>query len=291
MKQLLPILFLLALASCNNSAKRERMEELYAEQFKKEYSNFSSSERFKSYTKIYENLCRVTKIINESDSVLVDSTASLPDLCFISPKLAEGQINELKQEKIIADNGSEDIWKIKLFSEYPNFSEEINAVLIGSNFYRNADSARAVYKEADMHNAILLKDTTEFYKIYGHSPSTNYYTFCTQRIIMDELNNCRYVLIIKTIDNVKSLVEYSSGSTGVFKSGGLFGAIYLYDLEKDIIIKRVDVLAQNSENVSVKNGRSQAALKKDLKKNYAWAIKDSLKTNFKINGPIPDIAQ
>jgi len=285
----------LIFSSCNNDANKVKLEKEYADQFEKEYTDLLNSQRWKQFSQNYAKLCDVTKMIDNADSLPVsDSSGITFNLCFVSPNEEAAHIKNLTNERQYMKNRSAQEPQIKVFSTYDNFSKDVNAILVGSLFYRNADSARLVVDEYEVHWAFLAGNKEKYIKLtqqINKSMQNTYHQFCDSRIKMDELNNCRYIVVIKTTGMVKVDVKYSDGSTGIFTTGSMKGIIYVYDLKTDKMQKAILVEAANSDNLQVnkKEGPSKG-LKQNLKRNYNWALNKALKENFTISGSIPVIS-
>ena len=275
------VLYLVTLSavwfSCNSEQKK--LEREYGALLEKEYAEVGNSERYKKYVERYALLTELSKEVYNSDEIEIASPEKVDTLCFIPPKEHDLNLDKEIDEKMA---GKKDA---RAFSSYINLSKEVSATIIAESFFTKETGAAAFETERDYHRLATIADKNEYFADRLSDTAYLYESFCDDRILMDRVNNSRYILIQKDLVNVDSKLE--GGNKDEFTSGVYVGVVYVYDINAKKFINSITIGGTNSEVVEGAKKSMEFSINSDLYDNISKALEEELSSNFGLRGGVP----
>ena len=268
----------LIIASCNNDAKI--LERQYGALLQKEFAEVENSDRYKQYVERYALLTDLSKQVYDSPEIEIGSPQKVDTLCFIPAREADLQTDQHIDDKIAKKKDA------RPFSELINLSKEVNATIIAEGFHTKATGAAAFESERDYHLLANILDEKEYFANRLDDTLLLYQNFCDDRILMDRVNNSKYILIQKDLVNADS--EYDGKSDkNEFTSGIYLGIVYVYDIQSKKFINSITIGGTNSEVVTGQKKSIEFSINSDLYNNISKALEQELTEKFGLKGQIP----
>lgn len=287
-KILLSLLCILFLPACKNRQQtHEELDKEYSKAFDKEYAEFLQSERLKTFYKNFETVNKLVALTELNDSMpVLDSTAPVGTLCFVPEREAAAAWERSEKEDIALNDGEV---KPILFKDYQDYSADVNAIIVDADFagrYQQRHLFPIGYELQDI--ARLGKERKTFDDDYGYSGGEQYQQFCRLQQAMKRLEHCKYLLVIKVAVGQQGELLSSSLASGSFNMGFRYAFISVFDMRTGTLLRRLPVVATNSEQVQVEQNSENASEKinEDLDRNFTQEVRKVIEKNFKIKGEL-----
>jgi len=266
----------LPFAACNNDSNS--LEHQYSALFEKEYAELGNSERYKTYMERYKLLIALSEEVNQADKITIGSEEAVDTLCFIPPTEEDLQMDKELDLKMAGKN------EAMPFSSYINLSKDVNATIIAEGFSQNSSSLASFRDEPELHLLSNMLERSEYITSTKADSAEIYNSFCKHLILMDRVNNSRYILILKELVNVSAGYEEENGDE--FESGVYAGMVYVYDIEKKKFINALPIGGANSDTVEGKQSSIEFSINSDLNANIEKGIKQGLEEKFGLRGEV-----
>ena len=271
-------LFTLILASCNSEEKK--LERQYGALLQKEYAELENSDRYKQYTERYALLTDLSKQVSSDEKIEISAPENIESICFIPEKEQDMQLDQSVDDKMAKKTDA------RPFSELINLSKEVNATIIASAFHTKESGAAAFEHEKDYHLIADILNKDEYFANRLKDTIQLYQNFNDDRILMDRVNNSRYILIQKDLVSTDSQVN-TSDDKKEFKSGAYEGIVYVYDIQAKKFINFITIGGSNSDVVQGQKSSIEFSVNSDLYNNISKALEQELTAKFNLKGKVP----
>jgi hypothetical protein len=260
-----------------NKAEQEKREQQYAHLLEEEYDAFLTSERYNTFKQRYELLCDLTqRIDNDSAFITSENLTRTDSLCFIPTTNWDTIPREIS---------------FMTFDKYINQSAEVTAVIVYNWFDEKREHNDKFSNEFELHEAYEALDKEAYLKkCYAADSSSEwaYLSFCDARVYMDNLNHCKYFVILKTFE-VNDHILLPHSEAGDYISGGYEGMMYVYNIAQQQMETVLGFTVGNSSTITMTNGRQvDETFRKDLRENLQKKMRSILDSAYGVKGDLPD---